>query len=304
MRSGWNGIRTGVCVLSCGPALAGVLYDASLGTAPDAQGWFVSAVAPMQGAWEDGRFVFDSRAGGNATRGGMFAQMPGTVRAPEGFTLRFDLQVIAEAHVTPHRAGVSIIALDSDLRGLELAFWEDRIWAQADSPLFTHAEEVEVSMLGRVGVYELTFFNGRYALNSEGTTLLSGPMRDYTAFTGFPDVYEIPGFLYLGDDTTSAAGAFSVGRVVLDALSAPTLSLTEGAGPHLKLSWPSEPELWVPESAPTPEGPWDPVPESAEISDGRRQVPVSPGPDVRFFRLRSSVPAPSSAAPTPPRTRS
>lgn len=299
MRSGWNGIRAGLGVLTCGSALAGVLYDASLGTAPDAQGWFVSAVPPMQGEWRDGRFHFDSRTGGNATRGGMFAQMPGTVRAAEGFTLRFDLQVITEAHGTPHRSGVSIIALDSDLRGLELAFWEDRIWAQADSPLFTHAEEVEISTPGRIGLYELTFFDGRYALNSEGTTLLSGPMRDYTAFNGFPDVYEIPGFLYLGDDTTSAAGAFSVARVELGPMEAPQLRLTREGGPDLLLGWPAEPDRWVLESARTVEGPWSPFPTATEVVAGRRRARVSPDTDAQFYRLR-----PAGTEATPPRTRS
>lgn len=299
MRSAWNRIRAGLGVLTCSPALAGVLYDASLGTAPDAQGWFVSAVAPMQSAVMDGRFILDSRSGGHATRGGMFAQMPGTVRAAEGFAVRFDLQLIAESHATPHRAGVSIIALDSDQRGLELAFWEDRIWAQADSPLFTHAEEVEVSPWGRTVAFELTFFDGRYSLNSEGTTLLSGPMRDYTAFNGFPDVYEIPGFLYFGDDTTSAAGAFSVGRVAVTPLEPPMLSLSGTLGTDPELSWPAEPNLWAVESARTPEGPWDPVTESVVVSGGRRQIRVSPGSDVRFFRLRSV-----EVAPTPPRTRS
>ncbi|MBL9175280.1 MAG: hypothetical protein JNL10_17200 [Verrucomicrobiales bacterium] len=297
LRGWW--IRTGVFVAT-GPRLLGaVLFDASLGTAPDAQGWFVSAPSPMQSALAEGRFILDSRGGGYATRGGMFAQMPGTLRAVEGFTVRFDLQLIAESHGTPHRAGVSIIALDSDLRGLELAFWEDRIWAQADSPLFTHAEEEDVSPLGRTAVYELTFFVGRYALNSEGTTLLSGPMRDYSAFNGFPDVYEIPGFLYLGDDTTSAAGAFSVGRVEVTPLEPPMLSLGGRLGTDLEWSWPAEPNAWVPESAQTPEGPWDPVTESTEISGGRRRIRVSPASDARFFRLRSV-----EAAPIPPRTRS
>ncbi len=40
-------------------------------------------------------------------------------------------------------------------------------------------------------------------------------MRDYTAFAGFPDVYETPNFLFLGDDTTSAAGDVTLESVAL-----------------------------------------------------------------------------------------
>ena len=297
LRSLYFGAGLSVAAGSCG--LGAVLFDASLGSTPDAQGWFVSAVAPMQGTLSDGRFTLDSRAGGNGTRGGMFAQMPGLPRASDGFTLRFDLQLIAESHATPNRAGVSIIALDAERRGLELAFWEDRIWAQADSPLFTHAEEAEVSALGRTVAYELTFVDGHYALNSGGATVLSGPMRDYTAFSGFPDVYEIPGFLYLGDDTTSAAGAFSVGRVDVGPMEAPQLRLTGDGTPDLELGWPAEPDRWVLESARTAEGPWSPLPNAAEVVAGRRRVRLSPDADAKFYRLR-----PAGAEATPPRTRS
>ncbi|MEP7134154.1 MAG: hypothetical protein ABI904_04395 [Chloroflexota bacterium] len=43
-----------------------------------------------------------------------------------------------------------------------------------------------------------------YTLTANAIPLLTGPLRDYSAFTGFPDPYEAPNFLFLGDNTTSA----------------------------------------------------------------------------------------------------
>ena len=43
-----------------------------------------------------------------------------------------------------------------------------------------------------------------YTLTANAEPLLTGPLRDYSAFAGFPDPYETPNFLFLGDNTTSA----------------------------------------------------------------------------------------------------
>ena len=40
-------------------------------------------------------------------------------------------------------------------------------------------------------------------------------VRDYTAFSGFPNPYSSTNFLFLGDDTTSAGGAFVLKNVTL-----------------------------------------------------------------------------------------
>jgi hypothetical protein len=54
-----------------------------------------------------------------------------------------------------------------------------------------------------------------YVLRANGTTILTGPIRDYTAFAGFPDVYETPNFLFLGDDTSSASAVAGIRQVIL-----------------------------------------------------------------------------------------
>ena len=53
-----------------------------------------------------------------------------------GYTVRFTAQVQEELHNNNNRAGFSVIVLSSDLKGIELGFWEDQVWAQADMPRF------------------------------------------------------------------------------------------------------------------------------------------------------------------------
>ena len=41
------------------------------------------------------------------------------------------LKLLSETHSTNDRAGLSLIVLSSDLRGIELGFWTNEIWAQS-----------------------------------------------------------------------------------------------------------------------------------------------------------------------------
>jgi hypothetical protein len=45
--------------------------------------------------------------------------------------------------------------------------------------------------------------------------VLTGPLRDYTAFKGLISPYQTPDFLFIGDDTHAASGAFRIARVWL-----------------------------------------------------------------------------------------
>ncbi len=123
--------------------------------------------------------------------------------------MQFTVQIRQEIHNNANRAGFSVILLAEDLQGIELAFWPDRIWAQADVPLFTHAEEVVYDTTNGLIVYDLTIVTDTYRLAANGTTVLTGPVRDYTAWeppiAGAPDPYETPNLIFLGDDTGSAA---------------------------------------------------------------------------------------------------
>lgn len=52
-----------------------------------------------------------------------------------------------ETHNRPERAGFSVILLGADRRGIELGFWRDQVFAQADQPLFTRGENVPASSI-------------------------------------------------------------------------------------------------------------------------------------------------------------
>jgi hypothetical protein len=99
-----------------------------------------------------------------------------------------------------------MIVLDKDRKGIELSFGENEIWAKSDDNtggLFTRGEDVPFATADMTA-YQVTLVGDTYTLNANGQPLLSGPIRDYSAFDGFPDPYETANFLFLGDNTTSA----------------------------------------------------------------------------------------------------
>lgn len=159
-----------------------------------------------------------------------------------GYTLRFRVRLNAEDHAgsdknrdgTEDRAGFSVIILSSDKRGIELGFWPDRVWAQNDgaaqplpnsNTLFTQGEGAAFTTTADTA-YELTIQGSTYTLRSGTTTILSGPLRDYTTFVSppnTPNVYQIANFLFLGDDTSSArANVDFTGPIVLSPVAPST----------------------------------------------------------------------------------
>ncbi len=134
-----------------------------------------------------------------------------TLNRNNGFELSFSLAIASENHVSNDRAGFSVILLGSDAKGIELGFWGNEIWAQASSPLFQHAEGVAVDTSTRRN-YRLQILDNTYGLFDGASSLLSGAVRDYSAF-GSP--YTLSNFLFLGDDTTSGAADISLGSVAL-----------------------------------------------------------------------------------------
>lgn len=129
-----------------------------------------------------------------------------------GFELNFNVAVSSENHSTNDRAGFSITLLGSDRRGIELGFWRDQIWAQADSPLFTHGEIVNFDTSVQRD-YRLRVLENSYSLFSGDDQLLTGSVRNYTAFGAPP--YILPNFVFLGDNTSSAGADISLGAITL-----------------------------------------------------------------------------------------
>lgn len=127
-----------------------------------------------------------------------------------GFRLTFELDVHLESHSSNDRAGFSVILLAGDLQGIELGFWDDTIFAQSGSS-FTHAEEVSYASPVETK-FDLLILGDLYQLSANGTAILSGALRDYSSF-GLP--YNLPNYLFLGDDTSSAGADVTLGDIAL-----------------------------------------------------------------------------------------
>lgn len=198
------------------------LYDAALATPPEAQGWVYLAVGTTIEVATNRSVLIDT-----SERAGTHAGWAQVTAAPldraKGFTLLLAAKINSETHDNDHRAGFSLIVLGDDRRGIELGFWVDTVFAQSDSPLFTHAEEARVVMTNDFVEYGLSMFGTNYSLVADGAPLLKGPVRDYTSFDGFPNPYSTPNFLFMGDDTSSAAASVSIRRVTL--IHAPALNI-------------------------------------------------------------------------------
>ncbi len=126
-------------------------------------------------------------------------------------------KINSETHARNDRAGFSVIALSSDQVGLELGFWADKIWAQNDSPLFTHGEEASFDTTTQ-HMYDLAILGGQYKLLADNAAILTGSLRNYSG-SGPP--YSTPNFLFLGDDTTSASASVSLARVDMFSFALP-----------------------------------------------------------------------------------
>lgn len=225
-----------------------VLYNAALGTGlPDTQGLAYltraadgTTLAATQ-VFTDGVTLLDTWAQTSDMAG--YFPKPGLVTPQDrnmGFTVHFTVQITQEEHSASDkngdgvgdRAGFSVIALAQDLRGIELGFWADEVWAQEDGPaepppntntLFTHAEGAAFDTLAGPVPYALRIGGERYTLSRLGaegdTPILTGRLRDYSAF-GWP--YNVPGFLFFGDDTSTARGTVRFAYAALASAEAGT----------------------------------------------------------------------------------
>ncbi|MBD1907052.1 pre-peptidase C-terminal domain-containing protein [Funiculus sociatus GB2-A5] len=163
-----------------------------------------------------------------------------TLDRNSGYTISFQVKINSEAHTSDDnndgkqdRAGFSITTISSDgQKGIELGFWNNEIWAQdgganvpvgsANRTLFTHSEGVLRSTTSMTK-YDLRVQGNNYQLLVNGSQILTGALRDYTAFDHtrtiagpLPyDPYETPNFLFLGDNTTSARANVDIRSIAI-----------------------------------------------------------------------------------------
>jgi hypothetical protein len=205
-------LRNAHAVAQAGNTL--VLYDAASGNTPNTEMMnfidFPPGAAPA--IYENGMTLLDTSTSGDETYAGWVSNGASTAGFPlldqaAGFEVNFSVQVENESHSNNNRAGFSLIVLGSDARGIEVAFWRNEIWAQNDDltgGLFTHGEAATFDTTAGLINYQLNIVDDAYTLNTNGLSILTGPVRDYSNFEGFPDPYQSPNFLFIGDNTTSA----------------------------------------------------------------------------------------------------
>lgn len=199
---------------------AATLYDASPGQTPANQGWsFVPLPAMLVNMSPVvGGTSLQTTASNSAYAG--FFRSDNVLNRALGYTLDFNVRVDAETHANNNRSGFSVIALSSDLQGIELSFWTNEIFAKEDDiPIFSHAEGImaDTTIMRN---YQLTILGNSYSLTGTGlVSPLTGMLRDYSADdTG---VYDTPNFLFFGDNTTSAGASIVLGSISLQTIPEP-----------------------------------------------------------------------------------
>ncbi|MEY4352393.1 MAG: hypothetical protein RLZZ609_634, partial [Cyanobacteriota bacterium] len=141
-----------------------------------------------------------------------------------GFNLDFRLRVLSESHQNNNRAGFSVILLDQTIhqpQGIELGFWSDSIFSQrgGNPPFQTIGEKVSNFFTNTPLNYSLRILDQAYYLLADNRLVLSGALQDYSAWQKDPLIpynpYTTSNFLFLGDNTRSAAATVELGNISL-----------------------------------------------------------------------------------------
>jgi ELWxxDGT repeat protein len=166
----------------------------------------------------------------------------------EGYILKFNAQLLAEDHTSygnndkngdgkADRAGFSVTLLSDDRKGIELGFWENRIWVQQDeftnttsqpvnginpySTLFTQVEGVDFDTTKSVD-YDLAILGEFYTLYADRKSILTGRLRDYSDYNpttepdrNFPNPYNKSNFIFLGDNNAYTGADVKLGDISL-----------------------------------------------------------------------------------------
>jgi|GEM_PF-2667339 hypothetical protein len=225
----WQGISSATTDNNAVVLGATSLYSGYLGTAPASQNWlaFANVTGATQTVGTTGT-TLNTMASQNIYAG--YSNFNGPVLVnpnfpsldnTTGYRISFNLQLLEEARTNANRAGFSIIAVSQDkTKAIELGFQKlsattGNIFAQGSSPLFVAAENVSFNTT-QATQYTLAVKDNSYTLLANGVQVLTGALRDYSAFSGPIDPYETPNFIFLGDDTTSARGSFVLSQVAVE----------------------------------------------------------------------------------------
>ncbi len=222
-----------------GSASAQVLFDGGLGTPPSGQAWtFLALPSLASETFADGSARLDTTISGSIFAG-WSRQAPVPLDRNAGFSVAMEFLLESESHASTNRAGLSMIVLGQDRKGVEIGIWTNRVWVQTDSPMFTQGEGAEVVVSGGWRTLRLSVAGDAYRVSLDGSEVLGGLVRDYTPFVGTIDPYETPNFLFIGDDTTSARGAYRLRKVelIVGGGVPPALRVVGLADGQMEMAW-------------------------------------------------------------------
>jgi hypothetical protein len=237
-------LAAGAAVASFARAAIVPLYTPSGTQVPADQPWLTfTALGPAIQTGSASGVSLDTTGGlftyagySNYTTAGTFknSNFP-TLNRATGFSLRFDLRLSQEFHNSAantqpfgqERAGFSVILLGSDRRGIEIGFRQEEVFTQPNATFLGKGEWASVTPQFSSRDFEIVIFGSGYRLLADGTAILSGPLRDYSAF-GAP--YSLSNFVFLGDNTTEALSSVQLGRVELNLVPEPVTVLSLSAG--------------------------------------------------------------------------
>lgn len=131
-----------------------------------------------------------------------------------------------------NRAAFSVTVIGTDNRGIEIGFDRDRIFAQS-SDFMQIAAQTQSFDTSISTDYQLTVSGDDYQLlantGSGFSSVIDGSLREYNfnPATSQPPLgtfnpYQIPNFLFFGDNTGRAYGTFTVGEVRVEAATTST----------------------------------------------------------------------------------
>lgn len=178
-----------------------VLFDGSKGRPDTAeQGWFFLSLPPkakVSGPDSSGAVRLDTVSSMGISAGwGM--KLRYALERKAGYSATWKLRIVRESHARDdQRAGFSVFVLGRDHRGIELAYWKDRIFVYNDDKTFKPGEFAKLDT-GVIHSYRLAVKGEGYSVSVDGRATLSGKLRDYSAF-GFP--YNQANSIFVGDDT-------------------------------------------------------------------------------------------------------
>ncbi|MEA5467090.1 calcium-binding protein [Leptothoe sp. PORK10 BA2] len=218
-----------------------LLYNGALNSTPAQQNWLAySAVGGVQQTQQPGFTNLNTSLLGQPGGGGYSNHKPSAptlvngafpeLNRSTGYQLSLRLRLNSENHNgsdrngdgIADRAGLSLTAISSDRKGIELGFWTNEIWAQqggSGSTLLTHSPTERAFLSTQTWTdYTVFVLGDRYYLSANGAVVLQGALKDYSAFnsaaSGLPyNPYTTANLFTLTDNSNSASSNSDIARL-------------------------------------------------------------------------------------------